>query len=451
MPDKFEAQTSGVNRRRFLAGTGLVGAATALQGLMGQTAAYASGPGAGNNRGGTAPENGGYGPLRPAGPDGELLLPAGFSYVAFGQTGTEMRDGTPTPGRHDGMAAFESPDGALRLVRNHEQSGGAAFASPNYDPQAAGGTTTLEFDPEAMRLVGSSASLSGTIRNCAGGPTPWGSWLSCEETFTGLDTDTPHGYIFEVPVDADGPVDPVPYKAMGRFTHEAIAVDPNTGIVYETEDRGSSGFYRFVPDKPSDLGKGGRLQMLAIKDHSRYDTRTGQRAGKPLAVEWVDIAEPDPDSGDSLAVFNQGREQGGAVFARLEGAWYGDGAIYIVSTSGGDAGLGQVWEYRPRGRSGGQLVLVYESVDPELLQSPDNICVSPNSGGLVLCEDGAGTDMLRGVTDRGEIFDFAALNSSNTSELAGATFSPDGQVLFFNVQTPGVTYAVTGPWRSGAL
>lgn len=441
---------SGFGRRRFLAGTGAVGAAGALQALMGNTA-YAAGPGRGNNRGIQAADNGGYGPLQSASPNGELLLPAGFSYVAFGQTGTPMRDGSPTPGRHDGMAAFAGDDGMIRLVRNHEQSEGPAFTSPSYDPAAAGGTTTLVFDPERMALVESFATLSGTIRNCAGGPTPHGSWLTCEETFTGLDVPSPHGYVFEVPVDSDGPVEPTPQKAMGRFTHEAVAVDPATGIVYETEDRGSAGFYRFVPNNPRNLGAGGRLQMLAIKGKPRYDTRLGQRPGQPLPVEWVDIADPDPDSGDSLAVFYQGREQGGAVFARLEGAWYGDGSIYINSTSGGDAGLGQVWQYRPTGNSGGQLILVYESTDPELLESPDNLCVSPNSGGLVLCEDGAGSDMLRGVTTQGEIFDLAALSSGNTSEMAGATFSPDGQVLFFNVQTPGITYAITGPWSKGAL
>ncbi|WP_019815337.1 alkaline phosphatase PhoX [Saccharomonospora saliphila] len=441
---------SGVNRRRFLAGTGAVGAATALLALMGNVAA-AHGPGAGTNRGTQAPDNGGYGPLRPAPPHGELLLPAGFSYVAFGHTGTPMSDGNPTPGRHDGMAAFAGDDGTIRLVRNHEQSGGPAFATPHYDPAAAGGTTTLVYDPDAQRLVDTAPTLSGTIRNCAGGPTPWGTWLSCEETFTGLEGDHPHGYVFEVPADADHPVDPVPYRAMGRFTHEAVAVDPATGIVYQTEDRGSAGFYRFVPDVPGDLRAGGTLQMLAVRDRPRYDTRLGQRPGEPLPVAWVDIADPDPDSADSLAVFYQGREQGGAVFARLEGAWYGDGSIFLNSTSGGDAGLGQVWQYRPTSDSGGQLVLVYESTDPELLQSPDNLCVSPTSGGLVLCEDGAGPDLLRGVTTRGEIFDLAALNSANTSELAGATFSPDGQTLFFNVQSPGVTYAVTGPWSSGAL
>lgn len=230
-----DSSKAGFNRRRFLAGTGAVGAAGALQALMGNTAA-AAGPGRGNNRGIQAADNGGYGPLQPASPNGELLLPAGFSYVAFGQTGTPMSDGNPTPARHDGMAAFAGEDGTIRLVRNHEQSQGTAFASPSYDPAAAGGTTTLVFDPEEMRLLETSPSLSGTIRNCAGGPTPHGSWLSCEETFTGLDVETPHGYVFEVPVDADGPVEPVPYKAMGRFTHEAVAVDPATG--HRLRDRG---------------------------------------------------------------------------------------------------------------------------------------------------------------------------------------------------------------------
>lgn len=441
--------SDGLGRRTFLRGGAAAGAASAFLGLMGSGARAEQGS-RGPVRYQQADDNGGYGPLQPA-PGGELLLPAGFSYVAFGHTATPMSDGTPTPGRHDGMAAFDGENGMIRLVRNHEQGSGLAYANPNYDPLAAGGTTTMVFDPESMALVSTHPTLAGTVRNCAGGPTPSGSWLSCEETFTGLDRPKPHGYVFEVPADADGPVDPVPYKQMGRFVHEAVAVDPRTGIVYETEDRGSAGFYRFLPDDRDNLGAGGRLQMLAIKDRPGYDTRIGQRVGKPLPVEWVDIADPDPDSDDSLAVFYQGRDGGGATFARLEGAWYAGGSVFINSTSGGDAGLGQVWEYRPRGDSGGQLVLVYESTDPELLQSPDNICVSPNTGGLVLCEDGDGRDFLRGVTNRGQIFDLAALNSSSTSELAGATFSPDGRILFFNVQSPGITYAVTGPWDRGAL
>jgi uncharacterized protein len=443
-----QKRSAGVGRRGFLA-AGTLGAGAALSGLMGNTAQAAPARRAGQDTM-QAPNNGGYGPLRPA-PGGELLLPEGFSYVAFGHTGTPMSNGQPTPGSHDGMATFAREDGMIGLVRNHEQGEGPAYASPSYDPTAAGGTTNVVFDPEAMEPVSCYPSLAGTIRNCAGGPTPHGSWLSCEETFSGLDAETPHGYVFEVPADATTPVDPVPIKDMGRFTHEAVAVDPETGIVYETEDRGSAGFYRFLPDDRDDYTRGGKLQMLAIKDKPDYDTRMGQRVGVPLPVTWVDIADPDPDSSDSLAVYRQGKAQGAATFARLEGAWYGQGRIYLNSTSGGDAGLGQVWEYRPRGRSGGQLNLVYESTDPEVLQSPDNICVSPNSGGLVLCEDGGGKDLLRGVTDRGLIFDFAELTSTNTSELAGATFSQDGRVLFFNVQTPGITFAVTGPWERGAL
>ncbi|GGG71894.1 hypothetical protein GCM10011374_40800 [Kocuria dechangensis] len=438
-----------VGRRGLLKAGGALSAAAALSALMGNTAHAAQGRQRGDDTM-QAPNNGGYGALRPA-PGGELLLPAGFTYVAFGHTGTPMSDGTPTPGMHDGMAAFEGENGLIRLVRNHEQSQGPAFGARSYDPAAAGGTTNLVFDPRSMELVSTYPSLTGTIRNCAGGPTPAGTWLSCEETFTGLDVEHPHGYVFEVPADATAPVDPVPLKAMGRFTHEAVAIDPKTGIVYETEDRGTSGFYRFLPTDPNNLATGGRLQMMAIKDRPQYDTRYSQHTGQPLPVEWVDIADPDPDSTDSLAVFKQGHAQGGAVFDRLEGAWYGDGSIYINSTSGGDAGLGQVWEYRPRGASGGQLVLVYESTDPEVLQSPDNLCVSPNTGGLVLCEDGGGKDLLRGVTTEGQIFDLVELNTPNTSELAGATFSPDGRILFFNVQSPGITYAITGPWENGAL
>ncbi|MGP6173491.1 alkaline phosphatase PhoX [Corynebacterium sp. A21] len=443
------SMNQGFNRRGFLKASGVATAAATLAALMGTTAHAAEGRLQGKDTM-QAPNNGGYGPLQPA-PGGELLLPAGFTYVAIGHTGTPMSDGTPTPGMHDGMAAFAGVGGMINLVRNHENSQGAAFGGNSYDPAAAGGTTNLVFDPSKMELVATHPSLTGTIRNCAGGPTPAGTWLTCEETFTGLDVAHPHGYIFEVPADATSPVDPVPLKAMGRFTHEAIAVDPETGIIYETEDRGTSGFYRFIPNDRDNLVAGGQLQMMAIKARSQYDTRFSQRVAKPLPVEWVDINDPDPDSSDSLAVFKQGWEQGGAVFDRLEGAWYGEGSIYINSTSGGDAGLGQVWRYTPRGNSGGQLELVYESTDPEVLESPDNLCVSPNTGGLVLCEDGSSKDLLRGITPDGKIFDLAELNSNSSSELAGATFSPDGKILFFNVQTPGITYAITGPWENGAL
>ena len=447
-----------LDRRGFLKGSAaLLGSLTAgatFQAYLANAAHAQPARGARGLRSVEAPDNGGYGPLVATGP--ELHLPRDFSYVAFGRTGEIMSDGIPTPGAHDGMASFPGPNGTVRLVRNHEQSGGGAYGTPAYDSLAGGGTTNLVYDPATRSLVTSYASLTGTVRNCAGGPMPWGSWLTCEETFDGpaQGYEQQHGYVFEVPADANGPVEPVPLKAMGRFVHEAVAIDAATGIIYETEDRGASGFYRFIPDTPGDL-RTGRLQMLAIFGRPQYDTRSGQRVGVRMPTTWVDIDEPDPQGTDALAVYNQGFAKGGATFDRLEGAWPSDDAIYFDSTSGGDASLGQIWEYKPRGRSvadrgsEGQLTLVFESPSRDLLEAPDNICISPK-GSIVICEDGGGTDYLRVINPRGQIFDLG-MNALNGSELAGANFSPDGDTLFVNIQTPGITFAITGPWDRGPI
>ena len=446
-----------ITRRKLLAGTAAAAVGTlAMPGLV----ARAANP---TPRGKSGKVEGGYGDLVPAGP--ELALPPGFRYVVLSRQGDPLSDGRVTPGAFDGMAAFAAPNGNIRLVRNHEiRSRAAAFGDPTkaYDPATgSAGTTTLEVAVGANgvpAVVRSFVSLSGTHTNCAGGPTPWGTWITCEETTVGAASSSPyareHGYNFEVPALADGEVAAEPLKAMGRFVHEAIAVDPDTGIVYQTEDRGTSGFYRFIPAVPGNLRAGGKLQMLALKDRPRYDTRTGQRMGKPLPVAWVDIADPDPANAatDALAVYKQGFAQGGTTFSRLEGAWYADGKIFFHATDGGDAGLGQVWQYTPRGNSGGQLMLLFESDSAEVLDAPDNVTVSPR-GGIVICEDGDGTQYLRGLTQRGDIFDFARnlVNESDASELAGACFSPDGQFLFVNIQSPGYTFAIWGPWEAGAL
>lgn len=416
--------------------------------------------------------SGGYGPLepRPSENDGVtyLALPAGFVYTAFGKTGEPMSDNNPTPPFHDGMGAF-GVNGELRLVRNHEaRSPGPAFGLPTtaYDPNAPGGTTTLVIDPETRLPERDFVSLNGTSTNCAGGPTLQGSWLTCEETTFGETQGftKDHGYVFEVSAAADGPVEPVPFKAMGRFVHEAVAVDPKTGIVYQTEDRDTAGFYRFLPEDRSDLSAGGRLQMLRVKRRRNYNTKTGQKVGKSLPVEWVDIDRPDPPEAeqDSLAVYNQGQERGAATFSRAEGCWYGDGSVFFNCTNGGDQELGQVWEYRPGGRSsGGKLTLLFESKNAEMLDAPDDLTVSPR-GGLVICEDGSGDQFLRGLTQRGKIFDFAqnVILQANPgeegeeiqqSEFAGACFSPDGETLFVNILAPGVTFAIWGPWEEGAL
>lgn len=464
-----------VSRRRFLGGTaallgGTMGGAMTgwggLEGLVARAARAQEGsPPAHAGRG-----EGGYGPLRPAGP--ELALPTGFMYVLFGVEGSRMSDGNPTPRAHDGMAAFALPNGNVRLIRNHEvrdePSLSKVIGDPvtAYDPIAGGGTTSLEvrITPSGTReLVRDFVSLNGTIVNCAGGPTPWGSWLTCEETTEGgaQGWQQEHGYVFEVPVSAEDEVRAQPLNALGRFVHEAVAVDPATGIVYETEDNNPAGFYRFLPNEPGNLHAGGKLQMLAILGREFYDTRTGQQIGQALPVTWVDIDDPDPRGADvnSLAVHGQGFQKGGATFARLEGCWWGDGAVYLNSTSGGDLEEGQVWEYRPEGRDGGTLRLVFESPSEAVLDNPDNITVSPR-GGLVLCEDGDGEHLfLRGLTRDGRIFDFAQ-NLVNAREWAGATFSPDGQTLFVNIQGDtssdgdgnlGMTFAIWGPWRDGAL
>jgi uncharacterized protein len=404
----------------------------------------------------------GYGPLFPTNDQTTglplLMLPEGFKYLSFGWTGDRLANGQPTPGAHDGMAAFAAGKGRVRLVRNHENGPGTPFSASAYNMAAGGGTTTIEFDTHKGEVIDMQDSISGTIRNCAGGPTPWGSWLTCEETTMQL-AGRPHGYIFEVPSDGMG--DPVPLRDMGRFSHEAVALDPATGYVYETEDNGSSsGFYLFIPSTPGELADGGELLMLKVKNQDLVNLGASYANGTTFDVEWVPIGTPDnPAAIGGTFVWAQGRAQGAATFGRLEGCWYGnDAKIYIVSTSGG-IGQGQIWEYDPAEQT---IRLLFQSPGAEVLNAPDNITVSPR-GGLVLCEDGGGEEFMHGLTVDGEIFTFAknnvVLNGERNgiagnfrgSEWAGACYSPDGRWLFANIQSPGISFAITGPWKAGAL
>ncbi len=443
----------------------------------------------------------GYGPLIPD-LAGLLDLPAGFQYRLLSPGGSAsdrggearldstLGDGTPTPGWHDGMAAFAGPDGVTILVRNHELSVGnkpgvdPARARP-YDTLTGGGTTTLWVDRE-RKLVKSFASLSGTLRNCAGGPTPWGSWLSAEEDvkLPGQkdevnDDRTPdvakrHGYIFEVDSRSEGLVDPVPLKAMGRFRHEAVAVDPATGIAYLSEDRDDGLLYRFRPDvvargtEPSalragDYARGGVLEALRVKSRPQLATdnhaeRRAIRLGESFEVDWVRIDDVDPDMdmehtaegiGERTAPSStraQGFTNGAARFARTEGIAYAAGSVYFCCTNGGPAKLGQVFRIRLREQ---RLSLVVEPGDHTLLDGPDNLCVAP-FGDLVVCEDNLARreNFVVGVTPHGHCYPIARNAHPAKRELAGACFSPDGSTLFVNVQRPGMTFAIWGPWSS---
>jgi secreted PhoX family phosphatase len=450
-------KTDGIGRRALLRNSMLGVAGLAFGGLVGRNAAAVSLP--------FSPD---YGPLQPTMDESTGLylisLPDGFRYQTFGWAGDLMADGIPTPGSHDGMAVVGAKGNTVTMIRNHEiRALGAPFSRLAYDPRSSGGTTSLTFDTYRGEWGDSYASLSGTSTNCAGGPTPWGSWLTCEETTVGPETEPglkTHGWVFEVP--AFGRASAQPLKAMGRFVHEAVAVDPATGIVYETEDRGNSGFYRFIPNDYGKLQNGGKLQMLKVLEGDNTNLSAGYPNDTIWTVGWVDIDEPEKTHEDgttnSQGVFSQGWAKGGAKLARGEGCWYDSGFVYFVSTSGGSAGQGQVFEYDPRRET---LRLVFESPSASVLNSPDNIAVSPR-GGIILCEDGSRPQqMLHGLTRDGQIFPFAennvVLNGEKNGfvgnftgrEWCGATFHD--RWLFVNIQTPGITFAITGPWDNGSL
>jgi hypothetical protein len=477
-PQKFTA-----GRRAFLkrSAGGLVSASTLS--LLASHTVWAQGHQQGVNP--LAALERGYGPLaRTADQHGQeiLALPEGFRYVTFGKTGEPLMDGSGlTPRNHDGMGCFAGPGGTIRLIRNHEVRNaagdmtlGVPHAGTPYDARGMGGNITIDFDPAAMRPVREFVSLCGTIVNCSGG-LAWrdAGWLTCEETTQDARNGylEPHGYTFLVPAGANGAAFPVALKAMGRFSKEAALADDREGIVYQTEDAGnSSGFYRFLPIDAADLERGGRLQMLKVSDDALFTGFTGQTVGKAIGCEWVDIDNPDPNlAAAQPGCFAQGRARGGAAFNRLEGVYRGEGgSIYFISTSGGEAQRGQLWQYRPVGPQAGILTLVFQSPSSVVLDSPDNLCVTP-SGAILFCEDDASgdndthplapgfrnVDRLIGLSRDGVPFEFA-VNIHNESEFAGACFSPDGNILFVNIfgsgaPGSGMTCAITGPWRKGPL
>jgi len=425
------------------------------------------------------------GPLR-ADPDGILDLPDGYHYRIVSKAGDRMSDGLRVPEAHDGMAAFTGDDGRIVLVCNHEITpsnfAGRAVADsfselPQnvrksfYDPgrgktPGPGGTTTTVYNPYTRETERQHLSLAGTELNCAGGPTPWGSWLSCEECFKspGLDLsggrivhrEKAHGYVFEVPASATGLVEPVPIKAMGRFEHEAAAVHAATGIVYMTEDRHHSLFYRYIPDVPGKLHEGGRLQCLAIENAPSMMTHNWSHdaliiPGESLPVQWIDLDNVDPADNDLRL---RGETLGAATFARGEGLAAAGDEFAFTCTIGGPTRLGQVFSYRPSTHEGqpgetenpGLLTLLAEASHESILRNADNLTMAP-WGDLIVCEDTSNHCGLVGIRPDRSQYQLAD-NAYSNSELAGVCFAPDGKTLFVNIQYPGMTVAITGPFST---
>ena len=428
----------------------------------------------------------GYGPLiNEAG--SPLNLPKGFSCKIISRRGDKMHDGLLSPGAHDGMGSFAWGNNKVMLIRNHELSPGDFGRGPYgadkallnkidkdkiYDfgkgsQTCLGGTTTLLFDEQRQQIELEYLSLTGTIRNCAGGITPWKSWLTCEETPLrqadlegALEQD--HGYNFEVKAtDKIRLNKPVPLKAMGRFVHEAVAVHPTTGIVYQTEDSADSIFYRFLPNKYGKLQKGGQLQCLALKEWKSADTRNWPDlttdkfpVKRSYEVEWLDLDDVEAQ-GSPLRL--RGFNQGAARFANTEGIWYGKNELFFACTAGGAIAKGQIFRYVPSPYEGqarekeapAKLELFLEPNNTEIFQKCDNLTISP-WGDVVICEDTSDPRII-GITPQGDTYALAKNIGFAGSEFAGPVFSPSGRTLFINIQSPGLTLAITGPWKQPAV
>jgi secreted PhoX family phosphatase len=488
-----------MDRRTFLARGAALAGGLAIAGplqALGARVAY-----------GQSVASAGYGPLIDM---GDLWLPEGFQYRIISRRGDPMSDVNPatglpypTPSRFDGMAAFDDPvTGDTILIRNHENHSRrnnfnqeeTRVEVPNpYDPAirpqgggqfCKGGVTNLVV--RDREFVSSTALLGGTIWNCAGGPTPWHTWITCEElaaTSGSAGAPMPHGYIFEVDALATSSVDAIPIKTAGRFDHEAVVWHDES--LYLTEDKnmamGGACFYRYTPTpRPSAAGdlatSSGPLDALVVDGYPNLLTGTEWPAaiGEPLSVSWVTVPDPDPQQSPNAppnGVRYQAQALGAARFQRTEGCWLGDDKMYFDCTNGGPSGMGQIWELDPQAM---ELRLIFQSDDASHLLNPDNLTVAPTED-LFICEDTgeAVVPHIRALTPDGLIYDFAKAGrgglaeGTNKTEFCGTCFSsvppPPSRgggldlstlTLYVNQQgagaedgAPAVTYAIWGPWK----
>lgn len=503
-----------IDRRGLLRGGAQAGLAVALGGVLGGLMSRQAMAAGGTGQLEPAPSP--YGPIFPV-KDQEtglelLQLPRGFTYRTFSWQGDLMSDGNRVKSAHDGMGVVMMGGRGNQdtfLIRNHEvrRSEDLIVAPGQYDtaPQVFGGRTgQLGGGCDVLRirngkLLEHRATIGGTIVNCAGGVTPWGTWITSEETvYDGTSQGgKKHGYNFECSTDPNQTT-AEPLVAMGRFVHEAVAVDPRTGYVYQTEDnRNRSALYRFKPVNTARrygaLAQGGTLQAARIvgQPAAKLLALGGENAvdhvGQTFEIEWVTIDEPDANPANGASgPFNEAVAKGGLTMSRGEGIWYHNGAFAIVDTSFGrdsagrdGRGLGAVWIYTPSTSNPerGTFTLLYAAAARVAGNNPDNITISPR-GGLLTCDDGADVDdgfgagqRLMGYTAAGAAYIFAKNNvvlsdadiakmgrtgqfpadDYRGDEFAGACFDPRGQTLYVNVFTPGFTAAIRGPWPAGNL
>ena len=336
-----------------------------------------------------------------------VWLPAGFTSRVI------ARGGQPVPGVGLDYRIF--PDGAATFV-DHEVAGGWYLAVNHEVPGGGGGVTSLRFAPDGT-VVDARSICANTSLNCAGGATPWGTWLTCEE-WDG-------GYVWEC--DPTGAEPARRRSAMGAFAHEAAAL-ADDGCCYLTEDRPDGGFYRFTPIAPGDLSDG----LLEIA--------TGVAPG---AVTWVEVPNPRPAL---LQPACRRQVPGTIAFDGGEGVAT-DGGLVWFTTKGDD----RVWEYDTTTE---QVALRYEAGGSSVLSGVDNLWIDTASGGLLVAEDGGDMEVVLLRPDN-SLQALVRLPDQDISEITGPCFSPDGQRLYFSSQRgpvgvaglpQGITYEVTGPF-----
>lgn len=385
---------------------------------------------------------------------GPLALPSDFYTTILGSTGAPMSDGVKTPALPDGMACFQGPAGEWILTRNHEIGrksalGGYPKGQPDYahDPGADGGVSRLVLDPSNLRVVSSNMILTGTILNCSGGPSPWG-YLTCEET-----EEEGHGWVFLCDPAAQELRPPQPIMGYGRFRHEAVAVDPDTGRAYLTEDQPDGCLYRFTPEN---LGAPfvGQLEVARATVSQHFATDRNLLPKDSIEIEWAPIADPAAKI-EPLRV--QATRLGAIKVRRGEGIWFEKASkargksVVFTATTGGTAGKGQIFRLHLSSKDSDpneldRLEVIAEAPARRGLQFPDNITVAP-WGDVIVAEDGVEPNHLVGIRPDGSSYAIAR-NIQSDGEFAGVCFSPDGSTLFCNLQKDGLTLAIRGPWEA---